>query len=142
MNEINQLITDLEAAAVGSRELSDRVLYALGLYRAKYHGRENEYYWCRPGGTGKPWLATSPTMSVDAGLALFGNEYNIQIEIPDGGRTVLIYAQIPDNADDTIGVVHSNLPIALTIAILKAEQSKRSEAMNELQALGQEYDNG
>ena len=129
MTEIKTLLADLEAADVGTRELSDRVLVALGWVPHRNsaggikalrtpNGSDDDWYWhTRP----------NPTMSVDDALALIPRkDYWIQITMTKDICDVEVGAyEQPEGFPKDAGIgghpaKHKELPMALTIAGLWA----------------------
>ncbi len=133
MTEIEQLLADLRAADVGSRELSDRVNELFG-----WRKTTSSDVWNDPQG-GIVWdnMRPNPTMYITDALGLYPmslNEWHdIEFHNLDGPGCFTTKV-------DEIEGKGATVELALTIAVVEAEQAKRAEAMNELQRLGQEYD--
>ena len=129
MAEISELIKDLEAATEGSRELSDRVLLALGWQNPMEDVGLDDHdemiqseYWYPPdmsGGAYSPNTQPDPTRSVDAALALVPEDcpWTLKGNKENGG-----FAELHIPGLLTIEVA-STPALALTIACLKAKEA-------------------
>ena len=120
---MDKLITELEVATEGSRELDRRVLLASGWLIDAYG-----YWWARNGNLGfhgekEAHLLPQPTTSLDAALALVPEGW------AGGGRIVAPYG--PYNIEllgisNDAGLAHgrgATPALALCIAALKARQA-------------------
>lgn len=122
------LLADLGAALVGDRGLGDRVLLALCKV-TYYHSPEKFWSITLPVKPGEYHSKTysekqesrpNPTLSVDDGLALVREEYNLHIDRSDMNKTAIVSLWITDNADSTVQGITGTIPLALSIALIKA----------------------
>ena len=147
MTEIQTLIDDLKAAdydnmpfgdaAVLKNRLDKRVMLALGMEETYVHYDSDQpghnrtaFKW--PGDLGGRVL--KPTQRVDNALELLNrDDYWIQITMPKNICMVEIGAyELPEGFPKDAGIgghttEHKQLALALTIAILEAEQASQSE---------------
>lgn len=129
MTGIEQLIADLEAAEVGSRGWSDRVLLALG-WTTKKSKRYLEELWQSPrdehyvdveSAVG-PYNRPDPTRSVDDALTLMPERFKNNWELSkDGYCSARLYTE--DASEIVMGNHDDSVVLALCIALLSAKQS-------------------
>lgn len=129
VTEIETLLTDLEAAKVGSRELDLRVYLALGYHKsgAGWQGMSASQLLCKDehiidwGHEDRP----NPTVSVDDALALVpeADMWTITISWNPERDTHISAFSFYNRTELLKGYASATTPaLALTIAILKARQ--------------------
>ena len=121
---MTDLIRDLEQAKTGSRKLSDRILLACGWSRGPGYARGNKHecVFFRPNGSKTvgvlPQDRPDPSRSLDDALAL----------VPEG-KTIELLIEPHHKQADIWGCVGDaeTAPLAVCIAVLKAEQQKEQD---------------
>ena len=124
MTDLAKLISDLEAATEGSRDLSDRVLLACGWVFALGHPAiMSESYWQAPEVNERILILgeqPSPTESIDDAVALVPEGKRLALESDPNADGVNCHAAISQ-----MFFGHAlTLPLALCIAVLKVRESK------------------
>lgn len=122
------LLSALEAATEGSRELSDRMLLACGWTR-EFIGKMNEPPWTEiwvwrdcAGNHVRSDVRPSPTESIDDALNLVGGEWDwsLSYNANDKGPFEMCFDSRPMSFDNRILVYAKTPALAACICILKA----------------------
>ncbi len=122
---MKDLIAELEAAPEGSRELSDKVLLAIGWIGQSAASQQAGIlipHWKSPDGRDVPsGLRPSPTESLDAALTLVPEGYGFAMYAVSGG-------QYEATVQSGGSCIKPSLPLALCIASLRARQAMEEAA--------------